>query len=192
MEIINSSKNSVLFLKYIIEEGKFNPDNYKGILELGQSVPSSISQFLTEYKQYLLSKKVDYDRLEEFGIEGANGYLEYNGICVPKSLKNDNYFIDNAPKVPYARHGYNIPSINEFDSIVCEGRTIDLFNACWHDADIFIGYCTNLSNERELEFNRNAFNQYLDSVDVTNFEYEMMKDTDSKKDKEYCLLRRKK
>ena len=104
MEINNTRKESYLFLKYLLEEGKFNPNNYEGILELGQSVPNSLSKYLRDFNQYLLSKKVVYEELDSLGLNGAYGYLE-QGIFVPKSLENDKHFIEDAPKVPYIRHG---------------------------------------------------------------------------------------
>ena len=75
MGINNTRKESYLFLKYLLEEGKFNPSNYEGILELGQSAPNSLSRCLRDFNQYLLSKKVIYEELDSLGLNGAYGYL---------------------------------------------------------------------------------------------------------------------
>ena len=58
----------------MISEG-FNPNNYEKILELLQSAPLSLSKDLTKYNPYLLSDKVVYSELDEYGINGAYGYL---------------------------------------------------------------------------------------------------------------------
>lgn len=87
--------DSLLMLKYMISEG-FNPNNYKRILELSQSVPNSISKDLVEFcNQYLLSKKVIYSELDAYSIDGAVGYVENNNVFVPKTIYNDERFLHN-------------------------------------------------------------------------------------------------
>ena len=68
-------RDSALFLEYIKSYG-FNPNNYDSILELLQSANGSMSQFLTQYRQYLLSRQVVYSELDDLGIDGAYGYIE--------------------------------------------------------------------------------------------------------------------
>ena len=84
--------NSALFLKYIESFG-FNPNNYGIIWELGQSAKGSMSQFLREYNQFLVSRQVDYAELDELGINGAYGYFQKNGIYIPISTENDIRFL---------------------------------------------------------------------------------------------------
>ena len=80
--------NSSLFLQYIESQG-FKCDDYNRILELFQSSRSSLSQYLTGFNQYLLSKSVNYDELDEMGIDGAYGYMDdFGSILVPKCFKN--------------------------------------------------------------------------------------------------------
>ncbi len=110
--------NSLLFLEYIKNYG-FEPEEYNKILELFQSVNSSISLNLTESDQYLLSRLVDYNELEKVGINGAYGYLDMQGeISVPKCLKNDDEFLHNPVKRPYIKHCYGAPTISDFDVII--------------------------------------------------------------------------
>ena len=90
-------KDSLLMLKYMISEG-FNPNNYERILELLQSAPLSLSKNLKEYNPYLLSKKVLYSELDDYGIDGAYGYLENSEIVVPKTIENDNRFLYRSVK----------------------------------------------------------------------------------------------
>lgn len=188
--INNTNFESCLFMKYLIEEGKFNPALFNGILELGQSAPDSLSQFLKEYRQYLLSKKVNYDELSKLGIDGANGYLTESGILVPKSFYNDSHFITNAPKVPYIRHGYSYPSIDKFDSIICKDISEDLPNVLYHNKDLFIGYCDNLDDELESKrsFYKSLYNKL---TTIQNKDYQFVIDKDSKQNKEYCLIKSK-
>ena len=181
-----------LFLKYLLEEGKFNPSNYEGILELGQSAPNSLSRCLRDFNQYLLSKKVIYEELDSLGLNGAYGYLE-QGIFVPKSLRNDKHFIEDAPKVPYIRQGYSYPSIEEFGSIICEGISSDLFDISSYSQDVFVGYCASTNNEEELCNNRIFFDKLFTAVNIASGrEFEIKRDIDSKLEKEFCLIKRKK
>ena len=64
-------RNNALLLKYFKEEGRFRPYYSDGLLELGQSAYNSLSRYLNEYNQYLLSEKVNYDELNELNINGA-------------------------------------------------------------------------------------------------------------------------
>ena len=79
-------KDSLLMLKYMISEG-FNPNNYERILELLQSAPLSLSRNLKEYNPYLLSRKVLYSELDDYGIDGAYGYLEIVKLLFQRQLK---------------------------------------------------------------------------------------------------------
>lgn len=189
---ISSKKETCLFLRYILVEGKFNPDNYKGILELGQSAPDSLSRFLNEYNQYLLSRKVVYKKLDELKIKGAYGYLNCNGIYVPKTLNNDRHFIDNAPKVPYVSYAYNYPSIDEFDSIICGCVSRDVFYVNLFDKDVFLGYCADLADDEKIQSSRCFYKQVLEILNIIQGrEYVMQMDVDSTLQKEYCLIKRK-
>ena len=109
--------NSLLFMQFLAEN-KFNPENYYKILELIQSVPNSLSQYLTGFGQFLLSEKVDYQKLEENDIKGAHGHLTDTGIYIPKSNSADNYFLRSHVKIPYKRHGYAYPNMSDVDSII--------------------------------------------------------------------------
>ena len=92
----------------MISEG-FNPNYYQRILELLQSAPLSLSKDLKKYNPYLLSKKVNYQELEDYGIDGAYGYLENSKILVPKTFYNDNHFLHQPIKSLYNRYSYSIP-----------------------------------------------------------------------------------
>lgn len=116
-----SIKNELsrMFLEFMFVN-KFQPEYYSNILELIQSVPNSLSQYLTNYNQFLLSEQVVYVDLENYKISGAHGYIDKNeGIVVPKSIEADTYFRDHQNKVPYKQiPRYIYPMITDFDSII--------------------------------------------------------------------------
>ena len=138
-------KDSLLMLKYMISEG-FNPNNYERILELLQSAPLSLSKNLTEYNPYLLSKKVVYSELDDYGIDGAYGYLENSEIVVPKTLGNDNRFLYRPKKRLYQKHSYGTPSIDEF------GTAILLQDSLEENSDKIYNAIKNSINFKNLYF----------------------------------------
>lgn len=187
--------NSLLLLEYMISEG-FNPNNYKKILELLQSAPESISKYLTEYDQYLLSKSVVYSELEDYQIEGANGYLIKDGIFVPKSLENDRHFLYGTPKVPYQRHGYNYPTIDEFDSIVFSQSIITpntlyaITNASNVNHDKYFGFVINDDEKKQEKIK--LINGCLDIISTCDNDYGITHETISEENKEVYLIKKKK
>ncbi len=144
-------KDSLLMLKYMISEG-FNPNNYERILELLQSAPLSLSKNLKEYNPYLLSKKVVYSELDEFGIDGAYGYLENNEIVVPKTIISDNRFLYGPEKRLYQKHSYGTPSIDEFGAVIflqdsLEENNYKIYNAVKNSINfnnLYFGFITEM------------------------------------------------
>lgn len=145
MEAQEKQNKSRLLLEYMMSEG-FNPNNYKGVLELLQSAPNSISRYLTDYNQYLLSKEVVYSELEKYGIDGAYGYLTGSKIYVPKTFGNDIHFLYNAPKVPYIRHDYGYPCLDEFGTTIFSQESVTpntintIINSLKVNKDHFFGF----------------------------------------------------
>lgn len=194
-ESINEENiNSALFLKYIEEYG-FNPDNYHNILELFQPARGSMSQFLRQYKQYLLSRQVNYDELDEVGINGAYGYLDSNGIIVPKTLENDRRFFPPVKSL-YTKHSYGTPSIHDFSVIIAkEVITSNLIlndyigSAFNFPIDKYLGFCMNDTDENlaaALEKHKALVNWInYQSSDKYTFEH------DTLKGKHLCLIRKK-
>ena len=187
MKSIN--KNTIYFYKYLKDNG-LTPDKYKNVLELGQSVINSVSQYFdNEYEQYLLSERVYYTELIEYKIKGARGWLNNNEIFVPKSIMADEYFnFDNLSREEDIFDDYDIPSINSFDVVVCMGISKDLLQTIKLSQDKYFGLCydKNDVNQRIIhiyrvyEILRNKLNGY-----------ELITDTDSKNNKEFILLKRK-
>ena len=187
-------KDSLLMLKYMISEG-FNPNNYERILELLQSAPLSLSKDLVQYNPYLLSNKVVYSELDEYGIDGAYGYLENSEILVPKSIYNDNHFLHSSVKRLYKKHSYGIPHIDEFGTVILfedllEENKKNIGNAINNSLNIknsFFGFITPMYSESDK--NNNKLIQQLISPSQ---DFKVSYETISEDNKKLYLLKRKK
>ncbi len=182
--------NSALFLKYIETYG-FNPNNYHNILELFQSAKGSMSQFLRQYNQYLLSRQVNYDELDKMGINGAYGYFHSDGIVVPKTTENDNRFLHTPVKRLYIKHIYGVPTINNFDVIIANGTLPYMNNTANFGIDKYLGFCMDDTDENLAI----SFERYEYLVNLLNRqsqeEYTLEHDTLSSKGKQLCLVKKK-
>lgn len=190
-------KDSLLMLKYMVSEG-FNPDNYERILELLQSAPLSLSKDLKEYNPYLLSDKVVYSELDEYGIDGAYGYLENSEIMVPKSIYNDNHFLYAPVKRLYQKHSYGTPSISEFDVAVftedsLEEKTNKIYETIRSSLNfdnVYFGFITEMYPEIDYGDQRlvYVFQQLMNQVDSYKLSYE----TISEENKKLYLIKKSK
>lgn len=189
-------KDSLLMLKYMISEG-FNPNNYERILELLQSAPLSLSKNLTEYNPYLLSDKVVYSELDEYGIDGAYGYLEDSEILVPKSIYNDNHFLYSPVKRLYPKHSYSAPTIDEFGTVIfledtLEEKTNEIYNAIKNSLnfkDLYFGFITEMYPQIDYGDQRlvYVFHQLMNQSDGYKLSYE----TISEENKKLYLIKKK-
>lgn len=128
---------SHMFLDFICSYG-FNPDNYENILELYQGAKTSMSQYLKNYKQFLLSEKVKRKELEKLGINGANGYLDSKIIT-----------LDNREN-----QSILIPELDSFDVIISNGILPSMKCMQRLNQDKYIGLCIdNDSPESEKKIN---------------------------------------
>ena len=189
-------KDSLLMLKYMISEG-FNPNNYERILGLLQSAPLSLSKDLTEYNPYLLSDKVVYSELDEYGIDGAYGYLENSEIMVPKSIYNDNRFLYSPAKSLYQKHSYGAPSIDEFETVIfledsLEEKSNDIYNAIKNSLNfknLYFGFITEMypqidHGDQRLVY---VFHKLINQFDSYKLSYE----TISEENKKLYLIKKK-
>lgn len=196
-EILRKMINAQLFKEYIESEG-FNPERYNQMLELNQDVIGSISIYLNNYQQFLLSTKVNYNELQSAGIYGANGFVEKNGIFVPKTLQADDHFFGGyLPKVPYKRHWYHYPKIGEdfceYDVTISNGISEhDQFDLILQsDMDLFLGDVLDMSDEN-YEIKRNQLMMKLHQMRNNIIGLNINVDSDKKLGKEYVLLSRRK
>ncbi len=188
-------KDSLLMLKYMISEG-FNPNNYERILELLQSAPLSLSRNLKEYNPYLLSKKVLYSELDDYGIDGAYGYLENSEIVVPKTIENDNRFLYSPVKRLYQQHSYGTPLIDEFGAVVflqdsLEENSDKIYNAVKNSINfknLYFGFITEMypkidHGDQRLVY---VFHQLMNQLD----EYKLSYETISEENKKLYLIKK--
>lgn len=189
--------DSLLMLKYMLSEG-FNPNNYQRILELLQSAPLSLSKELREYNPYLLSKKVNYQELNDYCIDGAYGYLEDSKILVSKTIYNDDHFLYQPVKRLYKKYSYDIPSIEEFDTVVffedfSEGdlsaeQEDHLINAVKNSLkfkNLYFGFITQM-NYPQMDYVDKTIKQKIDQTNSYKLSYE----TVSEKNKKLYLIRK--
>ena len=204
--IVKSSEindNALLFWGFINAYG-FNPNNYSNNLELIQSVPNSVSQYLKDYKHFLLSEKVRYEDLETYGIKGACGYIDKNeGIIVPRSIEADEYFRNHQGKVPSKQiPRYTYPAITDFDSIVSyydwtsitRVEQLDQITKSVYFSfnDRYLGFITN-KNDKNLLEKESVISKILEVINNgwPKEQYQLVHDTVSNKNKELYLIKKK-
>ena len=188
-------KDSLLMLKYMISEG-FNPNNSERVLELLQSAPLSLSKNLTEYNPYLLSDKVVYSELDEYGIDGAYGYLENSEIMVPKSIYNDNRFLHSVQRL-HPKHSYGVPTIDEFGTVIffedsVEEKTNEIYNAIKNSLNfknLYFGFITEMYPQIDYRDQRlvYVFHQLMNQLD----DYKLSYETISEENRKLYLIKKK-
>ncbi len=190
-------RDSLLMLEYMKSEG-FNPNNHERVLELLQSAPLSLSKDLTKYNPFLLSDKVVYLELEEYGIDGAYGYLENSEIIVPKSLYNDEHFLNTKILRPHEKFNYGIPHISEFDvAVFCEDsieeKSTNIYKTIVNSLsfnNVYFGFITEMYpkidfNDKRLVY---IFHQLLNQLDSG---YKLSYETVSEENKKLYLIKKK-
>ena len=195
---MNNEDDTKLLLEYMILNG-FSPRSYHNILELNQTVNNSLSKYLKDYKQFLLSTKVNYQELLEHNIKGARGYLDRNdGIVIPKSIMGDDYFKTINPELLDGSRGrYKSPDVNDFYYVISNGfysndQLLDLINTFKYNiCERFFG----------LVVDRNSYNYYKVLISFKylfdfikrelNDNYVMESDKISSLNKEIYLIKKK-
>lgn len=174
-------------------------NNYSQILELNQNVIGSLSMHLERYQQFLLSPKVLYDELHTFDIMGGKGHLTKEGIFIPKSFEGDEHFLYGGwlPKVPYTRHWYEYPKIDEtgseYDMAVSRGlsNSDDLDLILRLGLDFCFGDVLNINspdynkNRKELLLKLSLINRALSNM------VKLHMDKDSTRGQEIIMLERR-
>ncbi len=200
-----SIKNELsrLFLEFMFVNN-FQPENYANILELIQSVPNSLSQYLTNYEQFLLSKQVSYTDLENYKINGAHGYMDKDeGIIVPKSLEADEYFRKKQEKVPDKQiPRYIYPTITDFNSIIfyydwSKITNLELLKQVitssfyFQFKNYYIGFIANKDDEN-LKEKVSIISDILKGINIiSSQEHTLAYDTISDINKEFYLIKKR-
>lgn len=174
--------NSFLFLDYILNSG-FNPYNYQNILELFSKESESMVRNFINTNHFILSRDVDYDELDRLGLNGAIGYLNFDGIRLPKIKESEDYFLGKLGKDSYPTF-----NVNDFDVIIGNGIASDLIHAFNYNKDHYLGMCVDKDDE-DLD---TILSLYRDVVSYLNLHsddrYMLAKDTDSEYGKELIMI----
>lgn len=192
---VNSCLDSYFYSSFLESNG-INVGNYRQILELNQGVLGSVSLFLENYKQFLLSEDLNYGQLHAFDLNGGKGNLTEEGIFIPKSLESDEHFLYGGymPKVPYTRHSYEYPkltdSYSEYDMVISKGlSSYDNLNLIFKLGLDFVLGDTLDRNSPKYKEKRKLLIRLLELYNErTSNQGKMIFDTLG--DKEYILLKR--
>lgn len=189
-KVTDENINSVIFLRYLEYYG-FDPVYFPNVLELFQSVKGSMSQFLKDYNQYLLSQKVVYKELDEFNLNGAYGNFESGNIRIPKTLENSDRILYRPFKTLYKNGSYKDPDINDFDMIIGNGISHNLISLKDTNKDRLLGICmdSNTKNKKEILGSYKLLKDIINSQGGKEYVYE--KDTIASKQKTLCIVRPK-
>ncbi len=105
-------------LLYLIEEGKYNPDDYPQNIEIINSIPNSFTLSMEKDNLFLFSKNVVRTDLRKYQINALKGEILPNGklslISVPNQLRDELY--DRKQLIEKYLKGY--PEINKNASII--------------------------------------------------------------------------
>lgn len=173
-------QNRRLLWQYMQENG-FIKEEYH-VLELLQSVPNSISLYLKDDSQFLLSEKVSPADLEYFHVKGAKGSLDAKeGIKIPEPIQDG-----------------LIPSISNFDTLVanCDFSTYQktqLLTAIslYPMKNNYLGFVSECGDAKLREKIEYWF-QLLELINVNSSnEHIFVHDTFHKEGKELYLIRKK-
>ena len=185
-----ANTNSKIFLDYILNNG-FYPEQYKTIWEFNGSAKESISQFLTDYNPYLLSKKVKQSDIKKLGINGAIGYLNDEGIMVKdRSSKRDRLLYSQIRGV-YQEHSFEYPEVNKNDVMIANGFNTYLDNLVNYRQDKFIGYCMD-SHDPNLLYTFNRYKELYNALshNIYGTEYVLEQDTYNNEEKSLLLIKK--
>jgi len=181
--------NSKIFLDYIISRG-FNPEKYKNIIEVNGSANESMSQFLKDYNQYLISKKVVDNDLDRLGISGFNGYLNKSGIVAQE--KKEYKLLYTPVRGIHQLYIEGYPKISDDDVFIANGINIYMDNFVDYKQDKYIGFCMDTEDpelvptyyrfrDLQMTLNRNFYGE----------KYVLEHDSLSYKGKALLLIRKK-
>lgn len=167
------------------EKNGMSPKSNISILEIGANAENSLTRFLDEYYPYtfLLSKDVDSITLEKYNLDGAYGWIDEEGLCVPQTRENEHLKNSNGK--------FDIPKIEDFDTIVCETISDDLFQLAYLEKmNIFLGNLK-LKNSKKILNNYKEIKDALNSISELNGfipNYDLVTDEN---EKEFAIIRRK-
>lgn len=148
------TKDNEKIISFFTKNG-LSPKRNHSILEIDGTVEDSLSSilFYTHPNQFLLSKYITDNELIEYGIEGAYGWLNEDGIFIPNISINSHLRNFNGSFEDYR--------IEDFDTIICKECSDSLMHlANWeYNQEVFLT-CENLNYLKLLQEYLNCSNEY--------------------------------
>jgi len=161
-----------IYYSYLLMNG-FNPKKYDKVLEVGTTERKALSSKIIGPETFLLSEDLDYSRMVELGLYGARGFIDNDGINIPKSIETDSFMRYHG--FPILRRGTNFsnPTLNEFDAIICPATYDRLFYLLSTKKDMFIGVCMDSLDPKlgRAKLNLEHFKLIVQTMYRINMEY---------------------
>ena len=175
--------DSLLFYQYIKYNG-YNPGYNEKTLELLNPVNKSVSRYLKKdnHSQFLLSREVKYEDLDNYDIDGANGYIDKNsGIVIPNiNHKNINNIDLDLFKYLIILHDWNRNHLEQINQIIYLDRKLKKY----------IGFIFNNGDTNKNE-KIGLYKNILYYINIINsYEHTIVHDTINN-DKELYLIKTK-
>lgn len=140
----------------------------------------------------------DYQELNDYDIDGAYGYLQNSKILVPKTIYNDDHFLYQPVKSLYKRYWYDVPSVEEFDTVVffedfSEANLSDkqensIYNAVENSLkfkNLYFGFIAKM-NDPQVDYVDQTIKHKINQTDS----YKLSCETVSKENKKLYLIKK--
>ena len=169
---MNSDKYEEIYYSYLLMNG-FNPNKYDKVLEIGTREKQAISKKFIGPEIFLLSEDLDYSGMVELGLFGARGYIDNDGINIPRSIETDSFMRYHG--APILRIGSTLSSstLSDFDAIICPATYERLLYLLSIKKDMFIGACMHSLDPklRLAKLNIEHFRLIVQTMYRINMEY---------------------
>ncbi len=195
------SLNRHLFYEFLLKNG-FVPEYYKtnkGVLEVMQTVSNSLSQYLKDYRQFLVSSKVDYEELEKNHIKGARGELDIKKGIQMEKIVPPKFYNKEKVRVIYPTHEIICPSMEEFDTIIAYNdwkscisqiHTLLVLAQNYPDHEKYLGFIAD-KKDVNLYSKVGIYKSALECLNRTStFPYELIHEENREEQKELYLIKK--
>jgi len=120
-----------------------------------------------------IDSNITAEQSVELGLYGARGFIDNDGINIPKSIETDSFMRYHG--FPILRRGTNFsnPTLNEFDAIICPATYDRLFYLLSTKKDMFIGVCMDSLDPKlgRAKLNLEHFKLIVQTMYRINMEY---------------------
>lgn len=186
---MTSIEKSKAFVECLEANNLLSTFDNQYILELGKSAPNSMSQFLKDYRHFLLSSSINYPELIQLNLEGAYGWLSADGLFLPHVSDNNHLLPTSKTSIAHS-NPYDIPSISDFDTVICEGKSDDLLNIAFFNFNLYLGFCT--ANKKEAKKAKTYLTSLLFYLNYyQQNKYVLANDSDTKAHRNFYYIKKK-